>query len=378
MTALLCATSSLAHAQESPDARLFAAIASEDIPSAKAAIAAGASFSAYDRQGHTPLTAAAEQGNDKLFQVLLDAGAPLDALDRRHETALIAATRGSQVDIAWTLVEHRADLNLQDASGRSAVFYNGNSHDICELLIANGASLAVVDDAGHTPLGEAAATGNFTLMEDLKSHGGTYASPTDALYGAAVFNDLTAMKAALAQGANPNAHPRYDMTPLMAAARAGNTEAVRLLLAQHVDLNADDGNKQTALFWAMTSQHLSTMNALLDAGADIVTPINGQRTMLQFAATWFDDPALIHRLLPPAVDVNHTDIFHETALIDAARRGHSRDVAALLAAGADPTVRNQHNATAADAARQQARDEPLARLLDNAARSWTTAHAAHP
>ena len=55
----------------------------------------------------------------------------------------------------------------------------------------------------------------------------------------------------------------------MAAARSGRVDAVKLLLEQGADPNADDVlEEQTALMWAAAEGHLDVVDALLDAGAN--------------------------------------------------------------------------------------------------------------
>jgi ankyrin repeat protein len=58
-----------------------------------------------------------------------------------------------------------------------------------------------------------------------------------------------------------------------------------------------------------------------------------------------------------------------TPLMMAAMYGNAECVKQLLEAGADPTIRNQVDLTAADFARQASRDDSLA-LVDAAVRRW--------
>ena len=55
----------------------------------------------------------------------------------------------------------------------------------------------------------------------------------------------------------------------MTAARAGNADAVRLLLDRGADVNARETYKgQTALMWAAAERHPAVVKLLLERGAD--------------------------------------------------------------------------------------------------------------
>jgi uncharacterized protein len=56
---------------------------------------------------------------------------------------------------------------------------------------------------------------------------------------------------------------------LMLAARSGNVEAVKTLLARGAKPEVRERLGQTALMWAAAEGHTAVVRALLDAGADI-------------------------------------------------------------------------------------------------------------
>src|SRR4029079_980836 len=71
-------------------------------------------------------------------------------------------------------------------------------------------------------------------------------------------------------GADPKTLTTADgETVLMTAARAGNADAVKTLLAQGADVNARESYKgQTALMWAAAERHPEVVKVLLEHGAD--------------------------------------------------------------------------------------------------------------
>ena len=90
----------------------------------------------------------------------------------------------------------------------------------------------------------------------------------DAALRAASAGDVSALKKALAAGADPNARGRRGWTPLMYAANKGYTLLVPPLLAAGAkpDLRAADG--ATALFIAALHGRSQIIKALMRAGAD--------------------------------------------------------------------------------------------------------------
>lgn len=89
---------------------------------------------------------------------------------------------------------------------------------------------------------------------------------------------------------------------------------------------------------------------LLEAGADP----NGTRNhpVLTSAAYRGTVRSIQLLLAHPKIEVNKRDIDGQTALLVAAKRGHTRIVELLLEAGADPSLKNERGETPEDKARQ--------------------------
>ena len=73
----------------------------------------------------------------------------------------------------------------------------------------------------------------------------------------------------LEHGADAAAGLPHGETPLMAAARSGDAESIRLLLAAGADPNvAETTLGETALMWAAAEDHADAIRALVAGGAD--------------------------------------------------------------------------------------------------------------
>ena len=86
---------------------------------------------------------------------------------------------------------------------------------------------------------------------------------------AARSGNAEAVKALLARGANPEARERLGQTALMWAAAEGHTAVVRALIEAGADMNATLDSGFKAFFFAVREGHLDTVRAFLAAGADV-------------------------------------------------------------------------------------------------------------
>lgn len=123
------------------------------------------------------------------------------------------------------------------------------------------------------------------------------------------------------------------------AARDGDLERVRTLLAQRNDVNIPLGDGMTALHWAAERGDAAMTAALLKAGAK-VTPVtrNGGYTPLHIAAR-AGNGAVVQALLTQGADVKAVTATGVTALHLAAQSGDVASVKALVGKKADVNVR---------------------------------------
>jgi ankyrin repeat protein len=123
---------------------------------------------------------------------------------------------------------------------------------------------------------------------------------------------------------------------LLSAASDGDLDAVRELIAGgsgvHVNDVGPDGS--TALLWAAYHSDLETAQALIEAGADVdMSNIYGISPLLQASRT--GDAALVGALLGAGASIESPHPDGETALMAASRSGSLESVRLLVDAGAD-------------------------------------------
>src|SRR5437870_5697746 len=128
-----------------------------------------------------------------------------------RDLAVIDAVRNADGDALRALLRKKADVNVAEADGTTALHWASYADDLetVDLLIRAGALVNAANDLGVTPLWTASLNGSAAMVRRL-----------------------------LAAGANPNAALLLGETPVMVAARSGNAEVVEMLLAKGANANA--------------------------------------------------------------------------------------------------------------------------------------------
>jgi ankyrin repeat protein len=162
---------------------------------------------------------------------------------------------------------------------------------------------------------------------------------------------------------------------VVVAARDGDSDTVRTLLARHVNVNEAARDGSTALLWAVYHSDLPMVRSLIAAGANFITANHyGVTPLLQASRT--GDAAMIAELLKAGADVQRS--IHpegETPLMAAARTGKLAAVELLLEAGSDPNAAESYqNETALMWAAEQGHVDIVKALLAAGANPNTKAH----
>ncbi len=226
-------------------------------------------------------------------------------------TALMYAAREGSLEAARALAEAGADLNLTDPDGTTAIalaIINGH-FDTAALLLEKGADPNIADTAGMAALYAAV---------DMNTLGEVYGRPARPSHDKLSALNLIGML--LGHGANPNAQLKSPAlqrahtpgestlaegsTPLMRAAKNGDAAAMRLLLENGADPSIAQKNHTTALMlaaglgrgqgvfakdYATDREMLEAVKLLVARGVDVnAVNDNGQMAM-HFAVRVSDD-----------------------------------------------------------------------------------------
>lgn len=154
--------------------------------------------------------------------------------------------------------------------------------------------------------------------------------------------------------------------PIVEAARSGDHDALRALLAKKVDVNAAEGDGSTALHWASYRDDLESVDLLLRAGAKVNASNDLGATPL-WAASQNGSAAMVTKLLAAGANPNAALLAGETPVMVAARSGYANVVDLLLAKGGDPNARGARGQTALMWAVAQKHPEAVKVLLAHGA-----------
>ncbi len=178
-----------------------------------------------------------------------------------------------------------------------------------------------------------------TASAQMPAESAPHAASISPVADAAMRNDVEAVRALLADGADVDV-PRGDgMTGLHWAALNGNAEIAGLLIGAGADLDAATRlGAYTPLHVAGKEGHGEIVAILAEAGADVAAVTETGATPLHFAAAAGVMRAVTTLLAHgAAVDAAEPE-WGQTPLMFAAALGRTKAVAKLLEAGADATI----------------------------------------
>jgi len=250
------------------NARLFLAIAQDDLNAVVEAVALGALINANDRFGHSPLHYAAYRGNAYIVDYLLSNGGDPNAKGNHLSTPLHSAAWGKHQDVIELLLEDGAEVDARTDERESPIMTATlrGQIEIVEILLALSADAHAVDAYGSNLLDFAGASGNVKLVELLQEVGVKTLNP---LHLAAGTGDFRKVESLLQAGRSINEQDSFGATPLLVATVAGREDMVDFLLDRSADplIEAKDG--YTLLHGAAFSGKKSLVRRMLGFGLDV-------------------------------------------------------------------------------------------------------------
>jgi ankyrin repeat protein len=333
------------------NALLIHGIQTGHFPFVKALLELGSGLQDWIRISSYPLEAAAQAGNFEMVELILDI-CP-ESISNSPWTSQLHIERGFSAQIAQLFVRAGANVHGQvysifkgrPSAGISPLItaLSRGDIDLARYLISVGADVNLGherSDAEYpvvTPLRMAVATGRVDLVYLLlENHADVHAVCECGDY-----------RYSIGYSGTPDPRKSFTATALQAAAFNGNIDMVVSLLKAGSKINerAHGNDGQTALYAATNAGKASTVELLVQSGANIDAPgcnsIIFPRPALLIAVER-NDYTLVELLLSSGANPNAPAFgYHGITLLEAATNGHKNEriVSLLLAKGAEDTIR---------------------------------------
>ncbi|XP_051028326.1 ankyrin repeat domain-containing protein 55 [Acomys russatus] len=294
---------------------------------------------------------AASNGDvNALTAVIREDPSILECCDSEGCTPLMHAVSGRQVDTVKLLLKMGANINTQDAYGRTSLClatYLGWLEG-CVSLLRNGAKHNIPDKNGRLPLHAATAEPDVRLLLVLlqqSSLGEINHQDTEGmtpLHWAAFHNRPQHTQMLLKKGADPTLVDKDFKTALHWAVQSGNRILCSIILSHHQGpsiINYDDESGKTCVHIAAASGFGDIINDLAKVPECNLQALDvDDRTPLHWAAA-AGKAECVQSLLDLGMDSNLRDINESTPLAYALYCGHTACVRLLSQEGRAEAVR---------------------------------------
>ena len=259
----------------------------DDLESTDLLLRAGAKVNAANDLGATPLWNASQNGSVAIVKRLLDAGANPNLALLAGETTVMVAARGGYPEVVELLLAKGGNPNAHGARGQTALMWAVSQQHpaVVKVLVAHGVDLKARSDVYKEVM---AVPPHGYLPYNLSiPHGGE-----TALMFAARVGDLDSAKLLVAAGANVNDADAWGVSATTLAAHSGFTDLVLFLLDKGADPNQAP-NGFTALHEAIMRRDEKMVAALLDHHADPNTPLKTLTPTRRSSDDFHFEPALV-------------------------------------------------------------------------------------
>ena len=319
------------------DETLLKAARLGDYIKVKQVLANGANPNFSDRNGVTPLLAAAHTGSSSSLKMLLAANVEVNFVPSGLRQFALSKSHAPLNERELMEFASRGETAL------NAAVRQGHTEE-AYFLLSNGARIDLANRHGEAPLFIAVTAGDVEMVKMLLERG---ANPNS------VEQDNRRNRLALAK------HAMGKNSVLIAAVQKGYLDVARLLVEAGADVDYRGFMGKTAVYVAVENGRRTQLQYLLDQKVDVnITSLAGISPLMEAAklgnrrlvADLLGSTARVNMIEQPelgfARETQGGSSSGMTALMFAARGGHDDVVDQLLQAGAEINI---HNANGEDA-----------------------------
>ena len=321
----------------------------------------------------TPLQAAASSGHMDSVRLLLDHGADVDlmSLTSAFGNALQAAAGFGCEGVVNMLLDHGANADMSGGdmgnciiAAASGLTVNVPEETVCrivERLISAGAGIECENVNGRIALHEAALANSAAIVETLLKNGADInAADKDgftALHIATQYGCEKVVRLLLEHGVT-SLPTEMECTSLVGAAIVGRNSIGEIFDDHEVDTDGHDCEREMPLHRADNSESSEVSRGLPSLGAYVSQPNKYGRTALHAAAS-SGHLTSVKALLDAGADVNPRDFMAGNPLYLSIRARHTQIAKVLIEAGADPNILDYYGRNCFDWVASLRLDVPL-------------------
>ncbi len=283
---------------------------------------ANVNFRSRDSAGVHPLWAAIEADNFSLSQLLVNKGVDINIIDKTGKTALELATEKNSLPI----------FNLLYSAGATNTIINFNTmirfadKGLLEKLLEKKYPLQS-NDMGRWKVPHEMIMENDFLRYNIRQKDMEGMEP---IHWAAARGDPEIIDLLVDKGANFDAiETKFQQTPVIVAAIAGNEAAIQRFIFFQADLNARDAEGKSALFYGIVRNHPAVVNKLLKAGADPDVRESKSGITAVSIAAYMNRISILAALIDAGADVSKED-FQGLSAMDWAAYAGNKDAIEIL------------------------------------------------
>ena len=340
-------------------------------------------MNAQDETQQSAYLIATSEGYLDLLELVLSHGARVTATDGYHGTGVIRAAERGHWDVVGRLVREGVPVDHVNNLGwtglhEAIILGDGGPRYLAtvRVLVAAGADVTLPSARdGVRPVDHAASRGYDAIAHLLSSgeeadHDSVSRAAADRrLLAAATAGDADAVALALRAGARIETRDGHRRTPLLLASAHDRVEVARLLVALGADPDALDDRHDTPWLVTGVTGSVPMLEVLLPAHPDL-TLRNRYGGVSVIPASERGHVAYVRRVTDTDIDVDHINDLGWTALLEAVILGDGSEpyqqiVRILLRAGADPDIADGSGVTALQHA-ESGGQGAIARLLRQA------------
>ena len=256
----------------------------------------------------------------------------------RTWTPLMTAVQRQDLRMVQLLVEHGADVNIEDlrtAHTPLIIAVSNGDTQIINKLLSEGASYTHTTSGGVNALALAAGKGLTSTVRAFLDHDSrlddSHACGT-ALLQASINSRKECVGLLLHHGADTEHKDHQGCTALHKAAEIGDTLVVRQLLDAGADIEARTRRGRSPLLLACLYGHVGVMDELLKRGAEIATSVSGTRKNIYHYVALSGKLDVVSKVLQlkTGQDIGKADIHGWTPFLLAAARAEVEVLQRLL------------------------------------------------